>query len=43
MCELIPGSTLTVVPYCGHMSTMEQPTAVSDALRTWLEPIAAEG
>ena len=43
MCELIPGSTLTVVPYCGHMSTMEQPTAVSDALRTWLEPVAAEG
>jgi pimeloyl-ACP methyl ester carboxylesterase len=43
MSALIPGSTLTVVPYCGHMSTMEQPTAVSDALRTWLEPVAAEG
>ena len=41
MCELINGSSLTVVPYCGHMSTMEQPAAVSDALRSWL--LAAGG
>jgi pimeloyl-ACP methyl ester carboxylesterase len=41
MCEVIPTSTLAVVPYCGHMSTMERPAAVSEALRAWLEPIAA--
>jgi len=34
--NLIPGSSLTVVPYCGHMSTMEKPAAVSQALRSWL-------
>ncbi len=34
--DLIRGSSLTVVPYCGHMSTMEQPAAVSQALRKWL-------
>jgi len=36
----IRGSSLTVVPYCGHMSTMEKPAAVSQALRAWLEPVA---
>ncbi|HVW70716.1 MAG TPA: alpha/beta hydrolase [Steroidobacteraceae bacterium] len=40
MRDLIPGSALTVVEYCGHMSTMEQPAAVSEALRAWLEPVA---
>jgi pimeloyl-ACP methyl ester carboxylesterase len=35
----VPGSSLTVIPYCGHMSTMEQPGAVSAALRSWLEPL----
>lgn len=44
ICDLIPGgSSLTVVPYCGHMSTMEQPAAVTQALRTWLEPVALGG
>jgi pimeloyl-ACP methyl ester carboxylesterase len=37
--HLIPGSALTVIPYCGHMSTMEQPVAVSAALRSWVEPL----
>lgn len=37
MCDMIPGSSLTVVPYCGHMSTMERPADVSEALRAWLE------
>jgi pimeloyl-ACP methyl ester carboxylesterase len=32
----IGGSTLAVVERCGHMSTMEQPEAVSQALRQWL-------
>jgi pimeloyl-ACP methyl ester carboxylesterase len=39
--DMIPGSTLTVVPYCGHMSTMERPAAVSEAFRAWLEPLAS--
>lgn len=37
MSALIPGSTLVAVPECGHMSTMERPQAVSEALRTWLD------
>ena len=36
MAEKIPGSKLVIVPDCGHMSTMEQPRAVADALRNWL-------
>lgn len=41
ICALVRGSSLTVVPYCGHMSTMEQPAAVSQALRSWLVQGAA--
>jgi pimeloyl-ACP methyl ester carboxylesterase len=37
--QMIPGSSLTVIPYCGHMSTMEQPAAVTAALRSWIEPL----
>lgn len=33
---LIDGGNLVVVPECGHMSTLERPSAVSDALRAWL-------
>jgi pimeloyl-ACP methyl ester carboxylesterase len=33
----IAGSRLVVVETCGHLSTMEQPEVVSDALREWLE------
>jgi pimeloyl-ACP methyl ester carboxylesterase len=36
MVALIPGSTLAVIPDCGHMSTLERPGAVSEALRHWL-------
>jgi pimeloyl-ACP methyl ester carboxylesterase len=32
----IAGSTLIVVPGCGHMSMMERPAEVSAALRAWL-------
>jgi pimeloyl-ACP methyl ester carboxylesterase len=32
----IPGSTLVIVPGSGHMSTMEQPAAVSQAMLEWL-------
>lgn len=33
----IAGSRLVVVDHCGHMSTMEQPAAVSTALAAWLD------
>lgn len=32
----IPGATLTIVPDCGHLSTLEQPAAVNVALTDWL-------
>jgi pimeloyl-ACP methyl ester carboxylesterase len=37
MAKRIAGSLLVEVPDCGHMSTMEQPHAVTRALRAWLE------
>ena len=37
MRELLPASHLTVVENSGHMTTMEQPNAVSAALASWLE------
>jgi pimeloyl-ACP methyl ester carboxylesterase len=37
MAGLIPGARLEVVEHCGHMSTMEQPAAVTAALQHWLE------
>ena len=33
----IDGAVLAVIDECGHMSPMEQPRAVSAALRTWLQ------
>jgi pimeloyl-ACP methyl ester carboxylesterase len=32
----IEGATLTVVPDCGHLSTLEKPEAVNAALSAWL-------
>ena len=32
----IPGAKLTIVPDCGHLSTLEQPEAVNAALTEWL-------
>lgn len=37
MQALAPGSSLVVVDDCGHMSPMEQPAAVGEALRRWLD------
>jgi pimeloyl-ACP methyl ester carboxylesterase len=37
MAALIPGSQLTVVEACGHLSTLERPQEVNQALRAWLE------
>ena len=34
----IPGSQLVVVPECGHLSTLEQPQAVTKALVEWMQP-----
>lgn len=36
MAQMIPGATLTVLPGCGHVSPLEQPAAVTAALRAWL-------
>lgn len=36
----IPGSVLAVIDDCGHMSPMEQPLAVSDALASWLNGVS---
>jgi pimeloyl-ACP methyl ester carboxylesterase len=32
----IPGSVLKIIEDCGHLSTLEQPGRVNDALRAWL-------
>lgn len=37
MADGIAGATLTVIPRAGHMALVEQPEAVSAALRAWLE------
>lgn len=37
MADLIPGARLEVVERCGHLSTLEQPEAVSAAMRQWLQ------
>jgi pimeloyl-ACP methyl ester carboxylesterase len=36
MAAAIPHSTLTIVPDCGHMSTMESPDAITEAVQYWL-------
>lgn len=39
MAKMIPGSTLAVIPECGHMAPMERPEAVNAAFRQWLETL----
>lgn len=39
MAAAIPGSTLVEVPDCGHMSTLECPQAVNEAMRAWLQKV----
>lgn len=36
MAEKLPDSRLLIVEQCGHLSTMEQPESVTQALREWL-------
>jgi pimeloyl-ACP methyl ester carboxylesterase len=38
---LISSSRLVIVPDCGHMSTLERPEAVNDALREWLAAMSS--
>jgi pimeloyl-ACP methyl ester carboxylesterase len=37
MATRIRGARLVAVAQCGHMSTMEQPQAVGEALAAWLQ------
>lgn len=41
MQRAIPGATLVIVEGCGHMSTMEQPVAVNEAMAGWLQQVQA--
>lgn len=36
MAALVPGARLEVLADCGHLSTLEQPAQVTQAMRTWL-------
>jgi pimeloyl-ACP methyl ester carboxylesterase len=40
MAREIPGAALAIIERCGHMSTMERPAEVSQAMRSWLERAA---
>ena len=37
MAELMPRARLELIPEAGHLPTLEQPEATTDALRRWLE------
>jgi pimeloyl-ACP methyl ester carboxylesterase len=37
MAAAIPAARLCIVEHCGHMSMLEQPQAVNDALQAWLQ------
>jgi len=41
MAACVPGSQLQVIEHCGHLSTIEQPQAVTEALTRWLQATAA--
>ena len=42
MAGLLPGHVeLVVIPQCGHMSTLEQPVAVTDAFMRWIRQVDA--
>jgi pimeloyl-ACP methyl ester carboxylesterase len=36
MAALIPQATLEIVEHCGHLTTLERPEVVNEALREWL-------
>lgn len=37
MASLMPQAVLKIIPDAGHLSTLEQPTIVSDAFKEWLD------
>jgi pimeloyl-ACP methyl ester carboxylesterase len=39
MAGAIPGAKLVVIEHCGHLSTLERPGQVSEAMKKWLESI----
>lgn len=39
----IPGAQLRTIAHCGHLSTLEQPEAVTTALCQWLDGLLAHG
>lgn len=39
MHDLIPHSTLSVIPNAGHLPTLEQPALTTEALQSWLQEI----
>ena len=39
MASAIPGAQLTIIPDAGHLTPLEQPDAVNNAIRTWLATI----
>ncbi len=41
MAACVPGAQLQVIEHCGHLSTIEQPQAVTEALTPWLQAKAA--
>jgi len=41
MADAIPASNMVVIEHCGHLSTLEQPEPVTDAMRAWLEQAAS--
>lgn len=42
MARLAPRATLRILPRCGHMSTLEQPEAVTAALASWLADVRVD-
>jgi pimeloyl-ACP methyl ester carboxylesterase len=40
MAQGIPGAVLEIVEHCGHISSLEQPEAVTARLRAWMQRIA---
>ena len=42
MAAAIPNATLKIIEECGHLSTLEQPEAVNDAMRMWLQQIGEQ-
>lgn len=39
MAARMPRASLTILDYCGHLPTLEQPAAVTDAVRAWLHAV----